>query len=323
MLRNLLVLVIAFLVFTKAANAQQTPQKFVQELDYLLYLPDGYAQDTVKKWPLIIFLHGSGERGNDLEKVKMHGPPMLAAAGKKFPFIIASPQAKPDGGWEQSELYRFLQSLKKQYRVDPDRVYLTGLSMGGFGTWDLAMKHPEEFAAIAPICGGGDIETAWRLRNMKVWVFHGAKDNVVPPRSSEMMVDAVKKYNPSVRFTLYPEANHNSWTVTYNNDSLYQWFLDQKRFTYKSIVPDPAILASYAGRYADHFKDTVNLFIKDGKLQGTDQSNNSFELKAASNTIFFVNENMPLDVRFDRTDKGQVKGFTLMAEKMVLFNRIK
>ena len=118
-----------------------------------------------------------------------------AAAGKKFPFIIVSPQAHLPEGWEPDNLYHLLLYAKKTYRVDENRIYLTGLSMGGFGTWALATKHPEEFAAIMPICGGGDTAQAWRLRYVPVWCFHGALDNVVPIVSEERMVKATKAYN--------------------------------------------------------------------------------------------------------------------------------
>src|ERR1700712_525038 len=153
-------------------SAQQTAQKFIQETQYLLSLPEGYDADTTRRWPLMIFLHGSGESGNDLEKVKAHGPPKLIAAGKKFPFIVISPQAADESfGWEAETLFRLLLSIKQAYRVDEERIYLTGLSMGGFGTWALALKHPQEFAAIAPVCGGGDTTDSWKLRNIPVWCF--------------------------------------------------------------------------------------------------------------------------------------------------------
>src|SRR5437016_4539745 len=132
--------------------AQQTAQKFVEETDYLLSLPDHYLDDTTGRWPLLLFLHGSGESGHDIEKVKAHGPPQQAAHGRIFPFILVSPQSEVPSGWDIEKLYRLLHYIKKNYRVDEERIYLTGLSMGGFGTWALAVKHPEEFAAIAPVC---------------------------------------------------------------------------------------------------------------------------------------------------------------------------
>ena len=122
-----------------------------------------------------------------------------------------------------------LDEIQGKYKVDPDRVYLTGLSLGGFGTWETATQHPERFAAIAPICGGGRPFMARRLKNLPAWVFHGEKDPVVPIKRSEEMVEALKAAGGDVKFTRYPEAQHDSWTETYNNPQLYEWFLQHKR----------------------------------------------------------------------------------------------
>jgi predicted peptidase len=202
------------------------------EVRYLLYVPPGYAKAR-KPWPLVLFLHGLGESGQDLEKVKVHGPPKLVAAGNDFPFLCASPQC-PKGKWWNSPdrlagLVALLDHLQKTLRVDPDRVYVTGLSMGGFGTWALATKEPKRFAAIAPICGGGDPEKAGRIAHLPAWVFHGGKDNVVPPHRSEAMVEAMKKAGGDPKLTIYPDAGHDSWTRTYDNPDFWKWLLGQKR----------------------------------------------------------------------------------------------
>lgn len=197
------------------------------KMDYLLFLPKGYDQSE-KRYPLLIFLHGSGESGNNLELVKKHGPPKIVETRKDFPFIVVSPQSAR-GGWKVATLDALLDEVLKKYRVDPDRVYLTGLSMGGFGTWAWAAAHPERFAAIVPICGGGSPDKANRLKDLPIWVFHGAKDRAVPLAASERMVEALKKHGSAVRFTVYPEAGHDSWTATYNNPELYEWLLQQRR----------------------------------------------------------------------------------------------
>jgi predicted peptidase len=198
-------------------------------LDYLLYLPADY--DRQESWPLVIFLHGAGERGDDLELVKKHGPPKLIAQGKQFPFIVVSPQCPKDEwwAWKPLELMALVDEIGSKYKVDQDRIYLTGLSMGGFGTWALAAYAPRRFAAIAPICGGGEALYVRRLGHMPTWVFHGAKDPVVPLKRSEDMVTALRKINKQVNFTVYPEALHDSWTATYENPEFYQWLLAQKR----------------------------------------------------------------------------------------------
>jgi len=215
----------------------QTEQMFQKEitttvsLKYLLYLPKGYGEKKDQKWPLILFLHGAGERGGNLELVKKHGPPKLVDQGKEFPFIIVSPQC-PSGSWwteKLDSLLALLDDIQSKHAVDPSRVYVTGLSMGGFGTWALGCRHPERFAAMTPICGGGDWFLAERLKDVPVWAFHGAKDPVVPLRESNEMVNALKKAGGDVQLTVYPEAQHDSWTETYNNPKLYEWFLSHSR----------------------------------------------------------------------------------------------
>ena len=199
------------------------------KLDYLVYLPEDYEKKEA--WPLVIFLHGAGERSADLELVKKHGPPKLVEGGKKFPFIVVSPQCPQDKWWTAMplELTALIDEIESKHKVDKDRVYLTGLSMGGFGTWMLAAHTPERFAAIAPICGGGETLGTRRLTRLPTWVFHGAKDPVVPLKRSEDMVEALKRAGGNVKFTIYPEAGHDSWTATYDSPEFYSWLLAQKR----------------------------------------------------------------------------------------------
>ncbi len=215
----------------------QAPRQFEKQItktvacNYLLYLPEDYAKDPGKKWPLMLFLHGAGERGSDIEKVKLHGPPKLIAQGQNFPFIIVSPQCPEEGWWprETEMLLALLDDIESTYNVDKKRIYLTGLSMGGFGTWELARACPERFAAIAPICGGGEYYLVAPLKDVPIWTFHGAKDNVVPIRRTIEMVEALKKIKGNVKFTVYPEAEHDSWTQTYENPQLYEWFLTHEK----------------------------------------------------------------------------------------------
>jgi predicted peptidase len=197
------------------------------QLDYLLYLPKDYHQQA--SWPLMLFLHGAGERGDDLELVKTHGPPKLIAAGKQFPFIVVSPQCPKGRWWEPIELVALVDEIAGKYKVDRDRIYITGLSMGGFGTWRLAFYAPDLPAAIAPICGGGEKYWAKEFADLPVWAFHGAKDTSVPLERSETMIEALKKAGGEPKFTIYPEAAHDSWTATYDNPELYEWLLSQKR----------------------------------------------------------------------------------------------
>ncbi len=206
------------------------------QLRYLLYLPADYEANAGPKWPLVLFLHGAGERGSDLQKVAVHGPPKLVSQGRQFPFILVSPQCPAGQVWDESALVGLVDSIQARYRVDPARMYVTGLSMGGYGTWLLAQKHPGRFAAVAPVCGGGDRIRSLlpsqvdALKTLGVWAFHGAKDNVVPLSESERMVEAFKRIGvEDIQLTVYPEANHDSWTATYDNPVLYEWLLKHHR----------------------------------------------------------------------------------------------
>jgi len=207
------------------------------QLEYLLYLPKGYANDKSKQWPLMLFLHGAGERGSDLAKVTVHGPPKLVKQNADFPFILVSPQCPTGQIWSDEALIDLLDQVIKKHQVDQSRVYLTGLSMGGYGSWSLGLRYPERFAAIAPICGGGDYLPVLlpapgkqaALKRMPVWAFHGAKDSVVPLSETERMVSALKQAgNQNVKMTVYPEADHDSWTETYRNQELYDWMLQHR-----------------------------------------------------------------------------------------------
>jgi predicted peptidase len=208
------------------------------ELGYLLYLPKEYNAQSGQRWPLMFFLHGAGERGTNLSLVTKHGPPKLVARGTNFPFILVSPQCPTDQRWDNDAVMALLDDVIARHKVDTNRVYLTGLSMGGFGSWSLAARHPERFAAVAPICGGGeriDVMLAGRrkkdaLSTLGVWAFHGAKDPTVPLEESQKMVAAFKKAGcQEVELTVYPEAGHDSWTEAYNNPKLFEWFLAHTR----------------------------------------------------------------------------------------------
>ncbi len=200
-------------------------------MKYLIYLPNDYDQKD--SWPVLLFLHGSGERGDNLDLVKVHGPPKLIAGGKQFPFIVVSPQCPNGQSWEPFKLAVLLDEIGEKYKVDQDRIYVTGISMGGFGTWALASHSPNRFAAIVPICGGGDPSRAKRIAQIPAWVFHGGKDPAVPVENSKKMVEALKKNGGDPKLTIYPEAGHDSWTEAYNTPALYEWLLQQKRTTKK------------------------------------------------------------------------------------------
>ncbi len=197
------------------------------ELDYLVYLPEGYHWSS-GRWPLILALHGAGAVGRDIARVESEGLPRCLQEHGGIPFIVVAPQS-PGRGWSIADLDALLDEVLGWYRVDEDRVYLTGLSMGAYGAWALAAAHPGRFAAMAPICGGGDPAVADRLRSVPAWAFHGAEDTVVPPEESRRMIAALERAGGEARLTVYPGVGHDSATRTYVNPELYEWFLAHRR----------------------------------------------------------------------------------------------
>jgi len=242
---------------------------------YLLSVPPTYYEKADTKYPLILFLHGSGESSSNLELAKKHGIPRLVQVydnwkegkvtkddlldpGAKSKstvsikdssvkptkpmnldcartvaenFITLTPQVDPayGYGWKPASLGALLDAIEQTHRIDKDRIYVTGVSMGGFGTFNLAAAYPHRFAAIIPICGGASATVAETIKHIPTWVFHGEKDDIVPLSRSQVIVDALKKVEGNVKFTTYPDADHDSWTETYNNLEIYKWLLEQKK----------------------------------------------------------------------------------------------
>lgn len=210
------------------AHMQRVIEKTVAS-DYLLYLPPGYGESS-EQWPLLLFLHGAGERGADLDSVKVHGPPKMIAEGRDFPFIVVSPQCPTGERWSEDVLNALLDEIIETYRVDETRIYVTGLSMGGYGTWRLAQTSPDRIAAIVPICGGGDPSKAKRIRDIPTWVFHGAKDTAVELAQSTDMVNALYAVGSDVRFTVYADAGHvEAWENAYADEALWAWLARQRK----------------------------------------------------------------------------------------------
>ena len=195
--------------------------------NYLLYEP----YNKTEKAPLLVFLHGGGESGDDVEKVKKNGPPMLIEQGQNFPFYVLSPQNPYEKGfWDDRAINELSNQNNKKYPIDENRVYLAGLSRGGYGAWRLAINFPEKFAAMVVICGASapDNYAGW-IKDIPIWVFHGEKDKNVPVSESITMVNELKKEGANVKLTLYPEAEHDSWTETFNNAEVFEWLLSHKK----------------------------------------------------------------------------------------------
>ncbi len=229
-----LIITIFFTFQTASAQVQKAmkidkPVKLKVEITYpfLLFTPNNKSEAVDGKLPMIVFLHGAGERGTNIELIKTHGPPKIVESDKDFPFIVLSPQCPKGDRWNPFQLNLLIDNIIKNHPVDKNRIYLTGLSMGGFGTWDTAIEYPDTFAAIAPICGGSIIHAfqVEKIKHIPTWVFHGALDNVVPIGNSAKIVEAAKAVRNDMAFTVYAKAGHDSWTETYNNKELYEWFL--------------------------------------------------------------------------------------------------
>jgi predicted peptidase len=220
---------------TVRASVETDPREVT--IPYLLFAPKEYNSDG-KPWPLMLFLHGLGECGNDeLEKVKIHGPPGFVDARPDFPFVLVSPQLPPPPGamkdvptaWQPAPLIGLVDHVVKHLNIDRTRVYVTGLSMGGYGTWRLVAAYPERFAAAMPICGGGEPKSmAAKLCRVPIWAFHGALDPTVPLSETREMVNAVRRAGGNVRFTVYRHVPHNSWKPTYDNPQVYEWLLSHR-----------------------------------------------------------------------------------------------
>lgn len=217
-------------------------------IPYWLYLPENAAEND-KKLPVVVFLHGMGQRGSNLDQVLAHGPPKLIAKGKHFPFIMIAPQCPNDSHkgrrnaksfwWHPEGPIDKVKSIlnfetQRLGNVDPNRIYITGLSMGGFGTYQIVSRYPDYFAAAAPICGHGNrIENKEALQKafakIPVWAFHGDRDNVVRLAEQQRTIKLLKEGGADIKFTIYPGVGHDSWTRTYNDPALYEWLLAQKK----------------------------------------------------------------------------------------------
>ena len=193
--------------------------------NYLLYLPKQY--DYQESWPLLIFLHGSGSAIEDIEKIRMGGPPKMFEEGLDSKFLLLAPQLHANLPWDVERVLALIQKVSKEYKVDSTRIYLTGLSRGGFGAWELAVTNPDMFAAVAPIAAR-DIPGVERLTQSNIWIFHGQDDDGVPWQGSQYMYNRLKNVKANVKLSLFENVGHNAWDQAYNSDEFWQWLLAQK-----------------------------------------------------------------------------------------------
>lgn len=209
------------------ASFERALQETVR-LRYLIRLPADYPAGGPR--PLLLFLHGAGERGDDLSKLAALGPLGYASRHLGFPFIVAAPQCPVQQAWSPRALGALLDELQSRFEVDADRVYLTGFSMGGWGTWETAMSMSGRFAAIAPLCGRAIPLLSGNLWKTPVWAFHGERDDVVPPANSREMIGILRGMgNTEAKLTTFPEAGHEIWGQVYEMPELYRWLLGHRR----------------------------------------------------------------------------------------------
>jgi predicted peptidase len=214
---------------TQAATDTPVSLTLQATLRHWLYLPPGYAEQAERRWPLIVFLHGAGERGHEMQRVKAHGLPKLLDAGLAAPAIVVSPQCDDDLDWDPHLLHALLLVLRNRLRIDPQRVTVTGLSMGGAGCWDWAMSYPEDLAGIAPVCGYGRALRVARMRPIPVRAYHGSDDTVVRPDEQRELVAALRMGGGDADLTIYPGVGHDAWIPAYADPGLLPWLLARRR----------------------------------------------------------------------------------------------
>jgi predicted peptidase len=250
-------LIISVFALGRAVFAAESWQDVFQRKTYrnadgqsLLYrLMEPEKIEPGKRYPLVLFLHGAGERGSDNASQLVHGAGDFAKPEnrQKYPCFVLAPQCPADGRWVDIDwnlpahtmpkepsvpmklALELVDKLVAELPVDKERIYMTGLSMGGFGTWDAIQRRPELFAAALPICGGGDTAQAPRLKNLPLWAFHGEKDSVVPTHRTTDMIEAIRKAGGNPKMTIYPGVDHNSWSATYADPAVMAWLFGQKK----------------------------------------------------------------------------------------------
>lgn len=222
-------------------TAQPEPGKQVElsfktsdggEIGYLLYLPKDYDATSDKLVPAMLFLHGRGESNGTLSQVAAWGPPKLVRAGLDLPLLVVSPQCPKEDLWNSEvqlkRLIELMDEITSNYAIDENKMYVTGLSMGGDGSWALSALHPKKFAAVVPICGVGEVQTAEQIKDIPIWVWHGEQDPAVPFGKSVAMVNAIKEAGgTSIKFTTLEGVGHNCWAAAYATPQLYRWMLEQ------------------------------------------------------------------------------------------------
>ncbi|HUX96162.1 MAG TPA: prolyl oligopeptidase family serine peptidase [Bacteroidales bacterium] len=317
-------LIILMVNTLKPINAQQIEQQSVIETDYLIYFPPGYDAESDKKWPMLIYLHGAGLMDRSIAGLKNDCLPYYLGHDLVLPFIVASPVCKTNG-WNVTILNFLLEDILDKFNIDEDKIYITGHSMGGFGTWDWAMMNPEKFAAIVPVSGcsnSRDNISAWKLRNMSIWVFHGETDNIVGIQCNNEMVDELRKFSQKVKFTVYPKRGHDTWEQTYKNEDMFKWLIEQDR---RNNVPVPVnldkrIFINYSGQYLFD-RDTLKIGYTGDKQYLQLPNGKQINLLPESEFIFSFEENPFVGIMFQK-EQDKITGFIILDKSKRFATRI-
>ena len=257
----ILSLFFAFSMHFGIQKAMAAPELKKVKYNYLLHLPDDYGKDPNKVWPIIFYLHGRHASGKNLESLKRYGLPYYLLKGKKMQFIVVSPQCPWNKNWSTEDWFNpVYDEVAAKFQVDDSRIYLMGMSMGGFGTWALANRMPDRFAAISPMCGGADVKWAENLSKTPTWVFHGTADPDIPFSRSEVMVNALEKQKAEVKFSRLKNQGHDI-SKQFNNDELYAWFLEhslQKLPFWQEPLPFMKMIAAKKVTIKPPFRNPAN-----------------------------------------------------------------
>jgi poly(3-hydroxybutyrate) depolymerase len=310
---------------------------------YVVYLPENWNPN--QRWPVILFLHGSGERGSEgLDQTQIGLPQAIRIHPERWPFVVVMPQVPfSHHHWTDPDMMAIaidaLNNEVKEFHGDPDRLYLTGLSLGGYGVWEIAKTYPHRFAAIVPVCGGvfwsyqpdrwREVSTlpeeyAHAVGRTPTWIFHGADDPVVNPRQSQLMFQALKTDGGDVRFWEFAGVRHNVWDRAYAEPQLPHWLLAQRLSAIPKLSPvaeeilvpihpvpaviDPAIYNAYAGEYEDQNEVVATIFRDNDKLMVKNQIGETAELLPENATTFFYPTGGPRRLVFERDAEGRVSG---------------
>ncbi len=303
-------------------TAQQNEENFTIRSEYLVTLPSKYNKNSKNEWPVLIFLHGSRENPT-LNKVKKDFLPVTFSKDTGMPLILISP-VNPYKKWSVDILNKMLDDVISKYNVDTNRIYLSGHSLGGWGTWEWAINNPERFAAIAPISGAvfGELQNPWKLRHLPVWVFHGEKDKNTGVSYNFETVELLKKYNSNAKITIYPNAGHDIWEWPFKKNDLINWMLNQNKdkALQNEYILNKNVYDSYCAIYTNHHKDSIQVFYENKQLKGKNKNGN-FILVPESEDMFYIKSVPWIGVEFKR-EQNKIIGLNILEEYSINFDKV-